>query len=568
MTAAESSDRGSQGAGAGRGARRSQGAVAGPRRPRRARPAAGPQGAVLRRLRRRRRAPWWPTGWPPTSPPSASTLVLIVVAFFIAAGLNPVGRVDRAPRRTPSLRGDLRDHRRDHRASRSSWSRSSRSSPTRSPRSPRTHPGWLDQLQRNRQIQDLDDEYQIIEKIRDYVTDGDFLSTLFGGALGFGLAVLGALFNGFIVLVLTLYFLSSLATTKTALYRLAPASRRDRVSRLGDRIIRSVGGYVSGAFVVAMCAGISSLVFLFIVGLGEYAVALAFVVALLDVIPMIGATIGAVIVTAIAFAEDPKIGIACAIFYLIYQQVENYVIYPRVMSKSVDVPGAVTVIAALIGAALLGVVGALLAIPTAAAHPDADPRGVRPTAGRSVAQPCGPIRRVERRSRQPLLDHAAIPLSLSGDHDRRASPGPRGTPGSTTVSWVTSRRAVGVVARDRDQRPTRPAARRRSSGRSPKPPVVDLPVVGRRVLRRRASWRRRARHGADSSVAPARRRRPGPRTGSAAPRSAWTRRRAPRVEAWRTALGRRADSRMCARSDGLSVVTVSRGAVHVDGLRT
>ncbi len=179
--------------------------------------------------------------------------------------------------------------------------------------------------------------------------------------------MLGALFNGFIVIVLTLYFLASLETTKSALYQLAPASRRDRVARLGDRMMRSVGGYVSGAFIVAMCAGISSLIFLFVVGLGQYAVALAFVVALLDVIPMIGATIGAVIVTAIAFATDVKIGIACAIFYVIYQQVENYVIYPRVMSKSVDVPGAVTVIAALIGAALLGVVGALLAIPTAAA---------------------------------------------------------------------------------------------------------------------------------------------------------------------------------------------------------
>ena len=89
--------------------------------------------------------------------------------------------------------------------------------------------------------------------------------------------------------MLTLYFLSSLATTKSALYRLAPASRRDRVSRLGDRIFESVGGYVSGAFIVAMCAGVSSLVFLFVAGLGKYAVALAFVVAVLDVIPMIGA---------------------------------------------------------------------------------------------------------------------------------------------------------------------------------------------------------------------------------------------------------------------------------------
>jgi predicted PurR-regulated permease PerM len=227
-------------------------------------------------------------------------------------------------------------------------------------------PDWLDQLQRNRQVQRLDDEYDIIEKIQDYVTAGDFAGALFGGALGVGLAVLGALFNGFIVVVLTLYFLASLETTKSAIFRLAPASRRDRVSRLGNRVVRSVGGYVSGAFIVALCAGISSLVFLFIVGLGEYAVALAFVVALLDVIPMIGATLGAVIVTAIGFAEDWKIGVACAIFYLIYQQVENYVIYPRVMSKSVDVPGAVTVIAALVGAALFGVVGALLAIPTAA----------------------------------------------------------------------------------------------------------------------------------------------------------------------------------------------------------
>lgn len=228
-------------------------------------------------------------------------------------------------------------------------------------------PEWLDRLRSNRQIQDLDERYQIIDRIRDYVSQGDFVSSLFGGALGVGLAVLGALFNVFIILVLTLYFLSSLDTTKRALYRLAPASRRDRVARLGDRIIQSIGGYVSGAFVVALCAGVSSLVFLLVVGMSEYAVALAFVVAVLDVIPMIGATLGAVVVTAIGFAEDPRIGIACVVFYAIYQQIENYVIYPKVMARSVDIPGAVTVIAALVGAGLLGVVGALLAIPTAAA---------------------------------------------------------------------------------------------------------------------------------------------------------------------------------------------------------
>lgn len=296
----------------------------------------------------------------------ASTLLLVVVALFLAAGLNPsveflqrhglkrgysvlvvtggvlaglvlfmVAIVPVISDQVASLTGNA--------------------------------PDWLEKLQRNEQVKDLDERYDVISKVQDYVSNGDFVSTLFGGALGIGLAILSALFNAFIIVVLTLYFLSSLETTKKAFYRLAPASRRDRVSKLGDRIINGVGGYVSGAFVVAVCAGVTSLVFLFVVGLGEYAVALAFVVALLDVIPMIGATIGAVIVTAIGFATDVKIGIACAIFYLIYQQVENYLIYPRVMSKSVDVPGAVTVIAALVGAALLGVVGALLAIPTAAA---------------------------------------------------------------------------------------------------------------------------------------------------------------------------------------------------------
>ena len=228
-------------------------------------------------------------------------------------------------------------------------------------------PEWFESAQRNRQIERLDEQFQLMDKIKDYVAKGDFAGSVFGGVLGFGLAVLGVLANTFVVTVLTLYFLSSLDKTKRALYKLAPESRRERVTKLGDRIIQGVGGYVSGAFVVAACAGITSLIFLFVVGLGEYAVALAFVVALLDVIPMIGATIGAVIVTAIGFAEDPKIGLACLVFYLVYQQVENYLIYPRVMSKSVDVPGSVTVIAALIGAALLGVIGALLAIPTAAA---------------------------------------------------------------------------------------------------------------------------------------------------------------------------------------------------------
>jgi predicted PurR-regulated permease PerM len=228
-------------------------------------------------------------------------------------------------------------------------------------------PGWLDQLSNNKQIRDLDDQYDIVQKAKDYVSSGDLAATVFGGALSVGLKVLSLLGNVFVVVVLTLYFLAALPKIKKAMYQLAPASRRDRVSKLGDQIVRSVGGYVSGAFIIALLAGVSTLVFLVIIGLSEYAVALALVVALLDVIPMIGATLGAIIVCAIAFATDLKMGVAAVIFYVAYQQIENYIIYPRVMSRSVEIPGAMTVIAALIGAALLGVVGALLAIPTAAA---------------------------------------------------------------------------------------------------------------------------------------------------------------------------------------------------------
>jgi predicted PurR-regulated permease PerM len=185
--------------------------------------------------------------------------------------------------------------------------------------------------------------------------------------VGVGKAVLSTLGSAFVVIVLTLYFLATLPLVTHACYRLAPATRRERVSELGDQILANIGAYVSGAFIVAMCAGITSLIFLFAVGLGEYAVALAAVVAILDVIPIIGATLGAIIVIAIGFATDVRTGVACLIFYVLDQQLENYVICPRVMARSVDIPGSVIVIAALVGAGLLGVIGALLAIPTAAA---------------------------------------------------------------------------------------------------------------------------------------------------------------------------------------------------------
>jgi predicted PurR-regulated permease PerM len=228
-------------------------------------------------------------------------------------------------------------------------------------------PGWLDDLQHNSTVQRLEEKYDVVTKVRDYITSGGFGSSLFGGALGVGLAVLSALANTLIVLVLMIYFLASLPAIKEAIYRLAPASRRPRVSYLGDRIIRSTGAYVSGAFVVAVCAGVSTLVFTFFVGLGDYSFALAFVVGLLSLIPVVGSVVSAVIITLLGLTVSPTVAIVCFVYYIAYQQVEAYLIYPKIMARSVDVPGSVTVIAALLGGALMGIVGALLAVPVAAA---------------------------------------------------------------------------------------------------------------------------------------------------------------------------------------------------------
>jgi predicted PurR-regulated permease PerM len=231
----------------------------------------------------------------------------------------------------------------------------------------RNAPDWLDLLTRSRTLRDLDERYDFIQKAQDFITNPDFGKQAFGGILGATRVVANALFSAFTVLILTLYFLASLPGTKRAAYSLVPASRRPRVSRLGDEILRGVGNYVSGQFLVAMTAGISCFIFLEIIGLRDYAVALAIVVMFTAFIPMVGGLIGVAIISLVGFADSLWIGIACVIYGIVYQQIENYVIYPRVMRRAVDIPGAVTVIAALLGGALLGVVGALLAIPTAAA---------------------------------------------------------------------------------------------------------------------------------------------------------------------------------------------------------
>jgi predicted PurR-regulated permease PerM len=212
----------------------------------------------------------------------------------------------------------------------------------------------------------LNERFQLISKAQDALSSGSWAAGAAGGVLGFAGAVLGAVVSAFTLLILSLYFLSALPALRAAIVRLAPASRRARGSYLTDQIFLRISSYISGTAIVALIAGTLSYIFLMIVGLREYALALAVLVAVFDIIPLIGALIAAVIVVIIGFTQSTTIGIACLIFYALYQQFENYVVQPRVFSKTVDVPGALVVIAALIGGALLGIVGGLLAVPVAA----------------------------------------------------------------------------------------------------------------------------------------------------------------------------------------------------------
>ncbi|UWZ40468.1 AI-2E family transporter [Dactylosporangium roseum] len=227
-------------------------------------------------------------------------------------------------------------------------------------------PGYIDNLRRNGQLNKLNEDYQLLDQLKNVATAGNVTKAL-GGVWGGVQVAFSALFNILTVVVLTLYFMAAFDRLKEGGYRLVPATRRERVRLLGDEILAKVGAYLGGALAIAVVAGLSSFVFLLIVGVA-YPYALAVLVAITDLIPQIGATIGAVVVSIVGFATSSiQVGVACVIFFVIYQQVENYLIYPNVMRRAVKVTDLAAILSVLLGVALLGVVGALIAIPVVAA---------------------------------------------------------------------------------------------------------------------------------------------------------------------------------------------------------
>jgi predicted PurR-regulated permease PerM len=186
------------------------------------------------------------------------------------------------------------------------------------------------------------------------------------GLLGAGQAVFSALTNVLLLVVLTVYFLVDLPRIRAGGYRLIPHSRRPRAILIGDEIFTKVGGYVLGNLAISVIAGVLTLVWLLIFGV-PYAALLAIAVAILDLIPVVGSVVGGVLVSLVALTVSLPVCLGTVGFFIGYRLVEDYVLVPRIIGGAVKIPALVTVVAVILGGALLGVVGALVAIPVAAA---------------------------------------------------------------------------------------------------------------------------------------------------------------------------------------------------------
>jgi predicted PurR-regulated permease PerM len=228
-------------------------------------------------------------------------------------------------------------------------------------------PGYLGRLQgRSSQFRQLNDRYNISDQLQGMV--GTLPSRLGTGLLGFTSRVFGAVFNGLTVLVFTVYFMADMPRIRAGLVRLFPVSRRPQARQVVDLVVDKVGGYMIGNIIISLIAGVVSFIAFTVLGV-PFAVPLAFVVAICDLIPMIGATLGAIIgVTVALFSTELwPTTVLVAAFFVAYQQLENYFIAPRVLKTTVELGAAAVLIAGLVGATILGLVGALMAIPIAAA---------------------------------------------------------------------------------------------------------------------------------------------------------------------------------------------------------
>jgi predicted PurR-regulated permease PerM len=229
-------------------------------------------------------------------------------------------------------------------------------------------PGYLDDLTEGRgRLGFLQEKYQIVDKVREAIEDGG-ASKVFGLS-GTALAITRSVVT-LVVAIVTIAFMTFFMLLEgpawvERFYSLLPEESQPRWRRIGSEIYRTIGGYVFGNLLISVIAGTGTALFLFIMGV-PYSVALGLLVAILDLIPLAGATLAAILVTTVAFlSEGLWTGIIVLIFFVVYQQVENHLLQPLVYGRTVQLTPLAVLISVLIGAQLAGILGALAAIPVA-----------------------------------------------------------------------------------------------------------------------------------------------------------------------------------------------------------
>jgi predicted PurR-regulated permease PerM len=228
-------------------------------------------------------------------------------------------------------------------------------------------PGYVDDLTKGRgPLGFLQDDYHIVDRVRDEVEKGGASRVLglSGTAVSITKGILTAVVATVTIAFMTFFMLLEGPAWLERFFSLLPPKSRDRWRSIGHDIYRTVGGYVTGNLFISVIAGVSSAVLLLVLGV-PFAVALGLLVAILDLIPLAGATLAAIIVTTVAAFDGWIQAVIVLAFFLVYQQIENHVIQPVVYSRTVQLSPLAILIAVLVGAKLAGVLGALAAIPVA-----------------------------------------------------------------------------------------------------------------------------------------------------------------------------------------------------------
>ncbi|MDX6485632.1 MAG: hypothetical protein QOF43_785 [Gaiellaceae bacterium] len=231
-------------------------------------------------------------------------------------------------------------------------------------------PNYIHDLTKGRgRLGFLETRYHIVERVKQAVHGGGVgkFAVGAGAALTVTKSVLTAVVATLTIVFMTLFMLLEGPAWMERIYGLVPEQEQARWRKVGHDIYRTVGGYVTGNLLISLIAGVSSGIVLWIVGV-PYAVALGLVVALLDLIPLAGATIAAILVVLVAIAASgATAAIIVGLFFLVYQQVENHLIQPLVYGRTVQLSPLAVLVSVLIGAQIAGVLGALAAIPVAGA---------------------------------------------------------------------------------------------------------------------------------------------------------------------------------------------------------